>query len=127
MAKCAHCDGTGLVGNGAACAVCSGTGRERATKVDEGIKALRKKVGRTKASGDQFTDGAVIRWTFSGYVGPARRRYCFAALRAGGRWWITGSGVTYGGKASYTYDELAKILAREDTTDVTVASAWSVL
>lgn len=123
---CKVCGGTGVSPSNdrAACAACAGTGSERPTRVDEGVKALRKNIKRN-TSADPFRDGTVIRWLFNAGHG---RHYCFAALRAGGRWYLTGTGVTYGDHRWYvSYEELAKILARGDTEDVVVASAWTTV
>jgi len=123
--KCPACDGTGLAGDNGehACRACAGTGKLRPMKVDEGVKALRKKIGRTRGSQDQFTDGTVIRWVSNGSRGQA---YTYAALRAAGLWWITGGAGFYGSPAK-TYEDLSKILARGDVSDVVVASAWTTV
>jgi len=122
-AKCTACGGTGLAGENDqfACRECGGTGKTRPMKVDEGVKALRKKIGRTRGSQDPFTDGTVIRWVSNGSRGQA---YVYAALRAAGLWWITG-GAGYYGAPTKTYEELSKILARGEVSDVVVASAWA--
>jgi hypothetical protein len=126
LEQCTRCQGTGCLTNSArtevACGDCKGTGKLRSgTDVKEGLKALRKRVNRTKAAGDRFTDGTVIRWVSCGY-------YTYTALRARGQWWLTGSANFYGlGKSGITYDQLTKILAREDVSGVAVSSEWANL
>lgn len=122
---CDHCNGTGLDSDeDLACGHCGGTGKVRNTTTQAAsIKALRKTVLRAKGPQDPFQDGDVVRWT----ARSTTSRYTYAALRAGGRWWITGGANYYGHGPSCTYLGLTKILALPNTTDIRVASAWSAV
>lgn len=96
------------------------TTEKRSTTVDnEDIKALRKKVTKG-VDRDRFDDGTAIRWVSGG-------RYTYAALKAGGRWWITGGSATFYGKSVFTFTELVNILRRDDVSDVAVATSWETI
>lgn len=94
--------------------------------MDDAIKSLRKSV--KKADADKFLDGAVIRWkATSGYSGI---KYLYAAIRAGGKWYMMGrsSGTNpYYPNSPCEYGDLTEILARGDVSDVEVASGWTSL
>ena len=66
---------------------------------------------------DTFKEGDVIRW-------KSGDKYTYAVVKAGGRWWITGTAVYYG-KQIFTFDELVKILQMSEVTDIAVAVDWA--
>lgn len=69
---------------------------------------------------DRFPEGTVVRWKSGG-------RYTYAALKAGGRWWITGTANYYGGRV-FDYDGLLDILGRSDVSDISAAlNNWESL
>lgn len=68
---------------------------------------------------DRFPDGTTLRWR-------SADRYSYAALKAGGRWWITGGGSFYGGNV-FTYARLIDILRREDVSAIEAATEWTVV
>lgn len=76
-------------------------------------KALKKKVK------DDFADGDVIRW-------KSANKYTYAVVKAGGRWWITGTAVYYG-KQIFTFDEIIEILSLSEVSEIAVASEWTNL
>lgn len=80
------------------------------------VSKLREAIGEKD---DDFAEGEVIRWTSGG-------RFTYAAVKAGGRWWISGNGTWYGGHV-FDFEALVKILGRSDVTNVEVADpdAWS--
>lgn len=122
---CNYCDGSGLRARSAtdevACAMCGGTGKVRNTTTQAAsIKALRKSIRRARGPEDTFRDGDVVKWIANG-------RYTYAALRANGQWWFTGHANYYGHGPHCTYLQLSRILARPETSDIRVASAWSAI
>ena len=81
--------------------------------LDDAIQAFREQV--VTSAKDKFAEGDVVRWIGGGY------RY--AAIKAGGRWWITGTGNWYGTHV-FDYEGLIKALNRSDVTGVAVATTW---
>ncbi|MGV8846399.1 hypothetical protein [Tessaracoccus sp.] len=74
---------------------------------------------------DPFSTGDVIRWQDTRVLmGGRARTYSVAALKAGGSWWLTGTGTLYSGNR-FSYEELAKVLALETVTSVQVSETWA--
>jgi hypothetical protein len=86
--------------------------------MESAIKKLEKDIGKKT---DRFNDGDVIRWISKANDG---REFTYVVVKAGGRYWITGTALWYG-KQIFSYDEVVKILARDDVIEVEVAIAWA--
>lgn len=90
-------------------------------KSEDAVKVLTKRLKKKKDKGRKpFADGTVVAWVGGGL-------YKYAAIFAGGRWYITGGARFYGGKPSYSDEEFMNILGRPDATDVRVAAEWTVI
>lgn len=85
------------------------------------VELLRAAVGRTA---DPFKDGDVIRWT--AYSLQADRSYVYAALRAGGKWWRTGTQASPYDQG-VRYSMLIEYLGADNVSDISVATSWSPL
>lgn len=86
----------------------------------EAIRLLREKVSANEEI-DPFEDGAVIRWKRR--FNQRGTTYTYAALRAGGEWWMTGR--IHG--TSYTFEDIVHILAEEGVFKIAVATEWESL
>lgn len=88
------------------------------------FKKLRKDLGRA-INQDPFKDGTVIRWDWTPNYSDAfiasggARKYTWVALRAGGRWYVTGQN-----ERVLDYEGLVELLARDSSSNVEVATAW---
>lgn len=82
-------------------------------KYDETIKALSEDV--SKSNRRKMKDGTVIRFRSS------NDRYTYAAIYAGGRFWITGTGTWYGGNV-FDYEEFVeRVLGTASKIEVATA------
>jgi hypothetical protein len=73
-------------------------------------------------------DGTVIRWsqTFARSVrmdGTDRQSYTYVALKAGGRWYVTGTRHN----RVWSSDKLHQHLAQAETSGVDIVSEWTAL
>lgn len=85
--------------------------------MSDAVKVLSKRLkNRNK---NRFKAGTVVAWTGGGF-------YNYAAIFAGDRWYVTGGGVFYGSRPLSTEDFL-KVLERADTTNVRVATDWTLI
>lgn len=89
------------------------------SNIDEAISMLRTAVAAS-APRDRFAIGTVIRWT-------ASERYTYAAIKTNVGWFTTARPSNPFIKNMLTYEELEEILARPETTDAAVATAWEFL
>lgn len=87
--------------------------------INNAIAELRKAVA-ANAPRDQFAIGTVIRWT-------ASERYTYAAIKTSVGWFTTARPSNPFIKNFLAYEELEEILARPETTDAAVATAWEFL
>lgn len=69
---------------------------------------------------DKFKNGTVIRWKHRFSQGG--KKYTYAALKAGGRWYLTNQQGTM-----LTWDQLVERLNADGVTGVRVASGWEPL
>jgi hypothetical protein len=79
------------------------------------MEALREAANKTK---DTFSTGTVVRWV-------AKDRYTYAALKTPVGWYTTSSVGPI--PKVISFDKLLEIVAREETSDVAVASSWTGL
>lgn len=87
--------------------------------LEAAIADLRKAVA-ANAPRDQFAIGTVIRWT-------ARERFTYAAIKTSIGWFTTARPGNPYIKNFLAYEELEEILARPETADAAVATAWEFL
>lgn len=80
-----------------------------------GMEAVRKAVEGDRK--DQFNFGAVIRWT-------AADKYSYAALKTPIGWVTTSQYPNGHVPMCMMFDELLKILGRDETSNVAVATTW---
>ena len=80
-------------------------------------RAFDKLVKQVEKTADPFAEGDVIRFKAAG-------TYTYAALKAGGRWWITGTSSFYR-HDGVTYEELVEYLGRSDVTHIDAATNWT--
>ncbi len=80
-------------------------------------KKLAKDINKSRKFRDTFEEGDVIRWVSGG-------RFKYAAIKAGGRWWITGVANWYGAKV-FSYEEFVEeVLANAETSNIEIAVTW---
>jgi hypothetical protein len=84
------------------------------------MKAFDKLAKKVTTKADQFADGDVIRWVAEGNT----KDYIYAAVRAGGRWWITGTSQWYV-HSGVTYDQLVEYLERDEVVAIQAATEWT--
>lgn len=83
-----------------------------------GLAALREALAE-KVS-DTFEDGTVFRWTSGG-------KYDYAAIKAGGRYWLSGTYDFYNNGGVTDYTGLLDIFSRPDVTDIKIATGWEAV
>lgn len=76
---------------------------------------------------DDFEEGAVLTWTRTYDRDPRStstgRSYTYVALKAGGKWWITGTT----GERGLRYDDLVEhYLAEADADSINIVAKWAV-
>lgn len=64
-------------------------------------------------------DGTVVRWL-------SKDRYAYVAIKAKGRWFITGKGEWYGGN-DFDHDQFLSLLRRPENSDIMVVHEWCEL
>jgi hypothetical protein len=82
------------------------------------METLKKELADVKR--DTFEDGTVIRWTASG-------RYTYAALKTPVGWFTTARAMPDSAQRVpqvVSFDQLLKILAKSETSNVEVATTW---
>lgn len=85
------------------------------------FKKLRKDIAAS-ITADPFEDGAVIRWDWypeNQFTRAFQTKYTWAALRAGGRWYVTGQNPRV-----LDYEDLVELLSRDSSGNVQVATEW---
>lgn len=82
------------------------------------IKAVRAAV--KKANKDTFDVGTVIRWTSGG-------KYTYTAVKTPVGWFTSAQHFNTYVPQVVKFDELLEILARSETSEVAVATAWDVI
>lgn len=79
------------------------------------MKELRKAAKKRK---DEFENGTVVRWTAAGV-------YTYAAIKTPVGWFTTANNNAYTPNVLRTFDDLLKVIARSETSNVAVATAWT--
>lgn len=120
MSACSCCPDT-VQGYGAeeAKAMAPDRGQELAAELRQLIR---------QEQGPAFQDGDVLRWLWEPadrYPDQEAKVYTYAALRAGGRWYVTGP--TEQRQNGRTWKELQERLAMPGITDLTLATGWSAV
>jgi hypothetical protein len=79
------------------------------------IKDTIRTLSKIRKTG-RIAEGTVVKWKSS--------IYNYAAVYAGGKWWITGTGRWYGGNV-FTTDQFKEILKTAETASI--ATEWADL
>lgn len=83
----------------------------------EAMSRLKKSLAEKTI--DLWVIGTVVRWTASG-------RYTYAAIKTAAGWYTTSTGNVFTPQ-QLDYEELIEVLARSETSDIEVATAWESL
>lgn len=82
------------------------------------MKAVKDAVKKSRK--DKFEIGDVIRWT-------ASNTYTYAAIKTAVGWVSTSRYDNGYVKSTMTFDELLEVIARAETSEVFVATAWEAI
>lgn len=77
----------------------------------------------TKIGADTYPDGSVLKWTRK----FGEKDYTYAALKTGGKWYVTGSQMTRA--SGWEWDDLVQWMVQGENTveNLVVGSGWSLL
>ena len=90
----------------------------RAEAIRSRMRDLEAELAQIEQYGaDEFKDGAVIRWRKR--FNTSGRKYTYAALKAGGRWYLTNRSGS-----ALSWDDLVALLNEDGVTKVKVATGW---
>ena len=93
--------------------------------INEDVKALRKALNKNK----KFSEGTVVRFKSSNAEKYDRgwsdvAYYSYAALYVAGRWWLTGVAGYFGKNVFTTEEFVEKVLSKNTTFDIEVATEF---
>lgn len=90
----------------------------------EALRSLRQAV--QKKDGDPFENGTVIQWRrkYETAGRGGRKVYTYAALRAAGKWYVTGANSP---REGILYSTLVRMLSEDGVRKIAVATEWSTI